>query len=176
MGMMPWNKNKKGFKHSGSFKKGHKSYPGIEKTQFKKGEMSEKQKGENNSSWKGGLPKCEFCGKEVKDYRSKICKSCMNGETHPSWLGGISFEPYGEDFKKRIRQEIRERDNHICQECGYTEEQLGYKLDVHHIDYNKKNNDFRNLISLCRSCHRQTNFKREDWTNYFNSKLLCEKS
>ena len=34
-----------------------------------------------------------------------------------------------------------------------------------------RNNEPENLISLCKSCHTQTNFKREDWTVYFQNKL-----
>jgi len=28
-----------------------------------------------------------------------------------------------------------------------------------------------NLISLCRNCHIQTNFNRENWINYYKDKL-----
>ena len=37
-----------------------------------------------------------------------------------------------------------------------------------HIDYDKKNCNSDNLITLCRSCHRKTNFNRENWIKYFN--------
>lgn len=89
------------------------------------------------------------------------------GENNPRWQGGISFEPYGIEFNDELKNQIRERDNHTCQECHYTEEQLGCTLDVHHIDYDKTNNSPENLISLCRSCHSQTNFGREEWAEYF---------
>ena len=26
-------------------------------------------------------------------------------------------------------------------------------VDIHHVDYNRKNNDIDNLIALCRGCH-----------------------
>jgi hypothetical protein len=42
------------------------------------------------------------------------------------------------------------------------------KLDVHHIDYDKKNGDPRNLVSLCKSCHIKTNYNREYWIEYFS--------
>ena len=51
----------------------------------------------------------------------------------------------------------------ICQKCSK------YGNVVHHIDYDKENNNPNNLISLCRNCHAQTNFKREYWTNYFKN-------
>lgn len=171
---IPWNKGTKGVMkpNSGSIKKGeHLSL----KTEFQKGEMSEIQKGENNSYWKGGLPNCEICGKELNDYRSKICRSCMQKGNHPNWMGGKSFEPYGVEFNDKLKGQIRERDSFTCQECGQTEKLLGYKLDIHHIDFDKQNNNPSNLLSLCRSCHRKTYFHRKRWIEYFiiKSTNLC---
>ena len=93
--------------------------------------------------------------------------AAQTGEDNHNWLGGISFEPYPPKFNDRLKRQIRERDNHTCQECLCTEEQLGRALDVHHIDYDKKNNCPENLIALCQSCHSQTGFGREDWIEYF---------
>jgi len=92
------------------------------------------------------------------------------GEAMPNWQGGISFEPYTAEFNNGLKLQIRKRDNYTCQECGKTEKQLKRKLSIHHIDYNKKNNDENNLISLCSKCHGKTNFKRKDWTTYFQKK------
>ena len=100
------------------------------------------------------------------DYRDNL-----SGENGSNWQGGKSFEPYGVEFNAELKRQIRNRDGHACQECQQTEEQLGHTLDVHHIDYDKRNNTSENLISLCRSCHAQTNFGREDWTEYF-SKIM----
>lgn len=49
----------------------------------------------------------------------------------------------------------------ICNMCGSEEH-----IVVHHIDYNKSNNDPLNLLPLCRVCHGKTNFKREYWEWY----------
>lgn len=87
----------------------------------------------------------------------------MWGENAPNWKGGLSFEPYGPEFNNGLKEEIRERDNHLCQLCGKTQEENGRRLDVHHIDYDKKNCDLSNLISLCWGCNTKTNFNREFW-------------
>lgn len=74
-------------------------------------------------------------------------------EKHPNWQGGISFEPYGEEFTKKLKENIRERDGRLCQLCFIPQNKFKEKLIVHHIDFNKKNNSKNNLISLCRKCH-----------------------
>lgn len=102
--------------------------------------------------------------------REIVEKRTRHGKDHWSWQGGKSFEPYDIRFNNALRERVRKRDNSTCQECGYTQELLGYRLCVHHIDYNKKNNKLENLVSLCRACHCQTNFKRTDWTNYFSER------
>ena len=125
---------------------------------------------------------CKNCGNPIERLKSHTYKDnifcnrhCFSewetGKNNNNWNGGKSFEPYGSGFSRKLKRQIRERDNHTCQECKFTEEQLGYKLPVHHIDYNKKNNHPDNLISLCKGCHGQTGFKREDWTNYFKKSM-----
>ena len=115
------------------------------------------------------------CKKETHKYCSSKCRclamgKLIGGKLHYNWQGGISFEPYGLEFNKKLKEQIRKRDGYICQECKFPQRRLKRKLDIHHIDYNKKNNNPENLISLCSSCHIQTNFKREDWNLYFKEK------
>lgn len=45
--------------------------------------------------------------------------------------------------------EILGRDNYICQVCGK------FGNNVHHKDGNTENNLSPNLITLCKSCHKQ---------------------
>lgn len=89
------------------------------------------------------------------------------GEKAPNWRGGKSFEPYGVEFNDELKEQIRKRDNYQCQIGGKYQEELSRALDVHHIDYNKQNNDPQNLVSLCVSCHAKTNVNRDYWEAYF---------
>ena len=89
------------------------------------------------------------------------------GENNANWNGGSSFEPYPSSFTERLKESIRTRDNRVCQICGKTEEENTFRLDVHHIDYDKNNCKIENLISLCKSCHIKTNFSREFWKLIF---------
>jgi hypothetical protein len=117
---------------------------------------------------------------KVKEFRDKMAKSRKGqfcGDEHPNWQGGKSFEEYGKEFNKSVRDFVRNRDRYRCQECFKHENELYYKngkkynLHLHHIDYDKKNNKPENLIALCGSCHSQTNFKRDDWIKYFKKQV-----
>ena len=111
-------------------------------------------------------------GKTHSKERNEKNRQAHLGNKNGNWQGGKSFEPYSINWTEDVRYAIRKRDNFTCQECKHTEKQLGYNLSIHHVDYNKKNNKENNLISLCKSCHSQTNFKRKDWTKYFRSKCV----
>lgn len=94
-------------------------------------------------------------------------KRLANPENHPNWKGGKSFEPYPSAFNRKLKKRIKERDGHSCQEC-HEQPKILY---VHHIDYDKNNCVESNLITLCCSCHAQTNYERNDWTAYFKDKM-----
>lgn len=78
----------------------------------------------------------------------------------------------GKEWNDKLRDSIRDRDNWQCQRfgCGVYGEP-GNKglivLDVLHTDYNKRNHDERNLITLCKSCHSLTNLKRTLWKIHY---------
>jgi hypothetical protein len=120
-----------------------------------------------------------FTGRKITwgEKISQSRKGKYGGENHPLWRGGISFEPYGLAFTKKLKEKIRKRDNYQCQECLVHQKDILNKrgnqrlLDIHHIDYNKKNNNPNNLISLCKVCHAKTNFNRDDWEKYFLKKV-----
>jgi len=144
--------------------------------------------GKNSLWWRRIIVKCKTCNKKFyrKPYDIKRCKNdfcsleCRNigyskyhkGKNAHTWLGGISFEPYGIKFNNDLKEQIRKRDKYKCQECGHIQKQLKDKLNIHHIDYNKKNNIPENLISLCRSCHAQTGYERKDWIKYFKRRIV----
>jgi len=100
----------------------------------------------------------------------------FRAENASNWKGGIAKLPYRYEFNEELKNKIRKRDNYKCRICEKSQEQslieIRKKLDIHHIDYSKDNNLEDNLITLCRSCHSKTNFKREYWQQYF--KLIME--
>jgi len=127
------------------------------------------------------IVECEYCGKQ-KDitpfkynnsttgyfFCSQKCQSSWQIDffkacNNPNWKGGLSFQDYGIEFNRTLKEKIRDRDNRTCQLCGINEKEEVRLLSIHHIDYDKNNNDESNLISLCTSCHVKTNGNREYW-------------
>lgn len=120
---------------------------------------------------------CKNCGKtfrvwnaKIKNGKGKYCSTkCFNkynsGENHIFWKGGLSHNIYPVDWTNSLRISIRERDKYTCQLCGEKQGDIAHA--VHHIDYDKKNCNPSNLITLCKSCHAKTNSNREYWLKSF---------
>lgn len=92
------------------------------------------------------------------------------GKNNHNYIDGKSHKPYTKEFNVELKEQIRKRDNYICQRCNKKQSTLkGYfkKLDIHHIDYDKENLDPTNLITLCMECNIKVNFNRDYWYAYF---------
>lgn len=153
-GMEPWNKGKPGYTTN---RKGQKH---SEETKIM---IAKKLIGRKHSP--------ESIAKMTGVKFSEERRNNISGEKSHCWKGGVSFEPYSPKFNVRLKEKIRKRDQYRCQECFRHQSELNRKLSVHHIDFNKKNCDENNLISLCGSCHSQTNFGQRDWVNYYQKQM-----
>ena len=118
--------------------------------------------------------KCASCAKlgsnnsfykKIHTRKSRRLNSLSHGGT------GIPYEKigYGIAFTKGLKEQIRFRDCYKCKLCGCSQLENNGSLDVHHIDYNKQNNDCNNLIALCKGCHMKTNYNRKYWTEIFKT-------
>lgn len=162
-GCIPWNKGKTGLLSSETRAKIGKFHLGKHRSDETKLKISIANKGRKlspehyekftkcnkNKPWSEARRKAqEFVVKKVREFSNKI--------------GGEEF--YSDDWIK-IRTEIYERDNWSCRICGIHCHGNGKKdkIQCHHIDYDKKNCELTNLITLCASCHMKTNFNRQDW-------------
>jgi hypothetical protein len=108
---------------------------------------------------KGQILQCSNCGISIYKtnaiinrntsgclYCSQSCSTAANNKKHrigsknPNWVGGqasyrlAAFRCY-------------------TQQCAICEYDVVEALQVHHIDGNRKNNDFNNLIVLCPTHH-----------------------
>jgi len=87
------------------------------------------------------------------------------GEENTRWQGGSV--PYGPGWSEPKRRAVRERDGHTCQDphCSVSQDEHladhGERLHVHHlhkardVDNPEERNAKKNLITLCRNCHRR---------------------
>ncbi len=111
-----------------------------------------------------GDVKCLF------EYRSNL----YSRENNPNYRD-VSRE-YPIEFNDKLTSKIRDRDEHVCQNCGMSEAEniskFGRVLDVHHIDYDKNNSAPTNLISLCFRCHiRTVTANRQFWISFYTQKM-----
>lgn len=138
--------------------------------------MSKLRLGENNPNYnpnKFSKINCLNCGlefeyliqktREAPKFCSKKCFQEYSVQEKASrWEGGIQFLPYSNEFNKKLKKNIKERDGNKCVFCGRKE-----NLVVHHIDYDKMNCKEDNLITLCKICHGFTNLNRVFWQLVF---------
>jgi len=109
--------------------------------------------------------------KSAKSYKAYH----LFGPDNHNWHGGKSFEPYSHEFNSYLKETIRDLYDHKCFICNKSNSKNNRCLSVHHIDYNKKNNNIYNLVPLCDVCHSRTNGNRRFWIKEFELLLFARK-
>lgn len=108
----------------------------------------------------------------TQGYRCPTCKAInMSGPGNPNWHLGASLEKYCEAWKdKEYKHDIRDRDQNKCLN-PYCNSVNPDDLVIHHINYDKKDCHFKNLITVCRSCNIKAN-KNRDWHQSWYQAIL----
>jgi len=154
-------------------KKYGNSFKGKKHTEKTKQIISKKMTGKPGY-WKG-----KHISKDAIDKRIKtlLKNGTYKGKNNPmygvhrfgknaaNWIHGKGYEPYSTKFNKKLKDQIRERDNHTCQLCSKK------GRDVHHIDYNKQNCKKPNLIILCEKCNSIVNYNRNYWKKILKNRI-----
>lgn len=104
-----------------------------------------------------------FQGRVLSEETKQKLREALSLDKNPRWLGGISFEPYGTEFNKPLKEAIRQAYNNTCPVTGKKRK----NLDIHHINYCKRDNRLINLIPLEKVAHTKTNTDRDYWFAYF---------
>ena len=105
--------------------------------------------------------------------QGRRCPECAienkSGSGHPNWKGGISKEPYCQDWTNDLKDFVKHRDGYKClnPDCWCKDDTLA----VHHINYNKKVCGPENLITVCRSCNGRANTDR-NWHKAWYQAIL----
>ena len=135
--------------------------------------------GVNNYRWAGGKSTCIDCGQITSSCSSKRCIDCYakynKKENHSCWMGGVT--PINQQIRNSneyqlLRQYIFERDSYTCILCN----ERGRKLQMHHIQLFSIHKELRlekkNLITLCKYCHKYLRGEEELYKDYFDILIL----
>lgn len=96
----------------------------------------------------------------------------ITGTASANWRADSIYIRYPSEFNQMLRDEILERDGHLCRNCGAAEKN-NRRHDVHHIDEDRECSDKSNLISLCRSCHRYFHEGKSNTKEDMQFNFLC---
>lgn len=105
-------------------------------------------------------------------HRCPCSKSvALSGPNNTNWSGGYFYGDYCPAWRdKEYKQDIRDRDQNKCLN-PYCDSKKPDDLVIHHINYDKKDCHFKNLITVCRSCNNKAN-KDRDWHQDWYQALL----
>ena len=108
---------------------------------------------------------CSECGKKVYKNRKDIkdsesghlfcSQSCSATYFNKNRIDGNHHNYKGENVLEYKLKALRKYGNK-CNRCGFDSNVK--ILQVHHKDYNKKNNDIGNLEVLCPNCHCEEHY------------------
>lgn len=141
--------------------------------------LSQTRIGTNNPMWinQPEKEKCLKCRKEFHYTRSGLhtgqkrvfcslrCSHNIDLRNNPQ---SNRTKQYPKEFNEYLKNTIKSRDGRKCQLCGQDDNGSHH---IHHIDYNKKNINESNLITLCQKCHNATHHGRTFWEIIFNGLL-----
>lgn len=120
---------------------------------------------EKSNAWKGGLPKCKVCGKQLSRYNAIYCKEhkglAYTGDKHPKWKGNnVGYGALHGWVYKELGKATK------CKECGSTEN-VQWANKSH--EYKR---DIKDWVQLCSKCHLQYDgYKR--WENHIKPVCFC---
>lgn len=186
-----------------AFKHGHKIRLGVKHTEESRLKMSKSHSGKPRPWRRRAVKLCVDCLKVIKSIYAKRCHPCgmkvtalknrgrkasleTRKKLRESHVGQVAWNKGKGSGRKYLyypslftndlfREEIKKRDDYICQGCGVTEEEhiivFGRSLDIHHIDYVKTNLDKTNLVTTCRACNARANHNKQHWIEFYKKKI-----
>lgn len=125
---------------------------------------------------------CKECGCEIlfnsKSSYKLYCESCKKKRNskrvmlqrklkHPEIEIGVGSGNNSKNKNRILTQNnYRKMKKDYCEICGDKN-----NLCVHHIDYNRNNNDINNLITVCKKCHQEYHIIRDELGRFKSHKL-----
>jgi ribosomal protein L37E len=94
--------------------------------------------------WKPKIDICKRCKRKKIIHAKGLCASCYNARFHQD-----KSRAYYQRKANEIDLKTYKKATKKCALCGFDK-----IVDIHHLDFNKKNNSPGNLIGLCPNHHR----------------------
>ncbi len=98
-------------------------------------------------NWKPKIKICKRCKKKRAIHAKGLCASCYNYTFHLD-----KNRAYNQRKANNIDLTTYRKLTKECVLCGFNK-----IVEIHHLDFNKKNNSSENLIGLCPNHHRMVN-------------------
>ena len=138
--------------------------------------------------WNNINGKIKFCkcGKQIHPL-VESCRDCSNRLlVNKIQLGRVSYQKILDVYNKYYTKKFYDKkfrliilqEQLICPICEKNLQDIkkeSKKIHLHHIDFDKLNDNRSNLVFLCNSCHAKTNWSRIKFKEYlteFNHNLL----
>jgi len=105
-------------------------------------------------TYKSPIITCKVCGKAKEHHSHGMCKNCVQKKFYYDQIRGFNVKKR-HNISFELWQEITKK----CMICEFDK-----IVDLHHIDYNEKNNSRENLVGLCPNHHKMIHdmrFKNE---------------
>ena len=112
---------------------------------------------------------CQYsgCDEMAEPGRTYCAKHLVESQKkHQEWLENHKKKPFENAIRtnnyntvewRALRKEVLKRDGYQCQQCGITQEESGFPLEIHHIIPPKGNRELfyniDNCVTLCKWCH-----------------------
>ena len=98
-----------------------------------------------------------YCEKHLIESQKKHQEWLKNHNKKKPFENAVRKNNYNNAEWRRLRMEVLKRDGYQCRQCGATQEESGYPLEIHHIIPPKGNKklfyNIDNCVTLCKCCH-----------------------
>ena len=98
-----------------------------------------------------------YCAKHLLESQKKHEEYLEKNHKKKPFENAIRCNDYNNAEWRALRKEVLKRDNYCCQQCGASQKECEFPLEIHHIIPPKGNKDLfldaNNCITLCKVCH-----------------------
>lgn len=136
-------------------------------TEERKRKIRESKLGTKNPNYGHNYGQCRKCG--ITHIPPMLGKRGISRPYNPAHLFGKQNPFYKNGLYTKEVQDFK-KSHKICVRCGSTE-----KLDIHHLDGNRKNNALSNLTVLCRRCHMDVDERLREMVSRNQNEIFRQK-